>query len=385
MRRLKIHIIEYTPPLLLVYFIFIGSISNYSVNYIALKCLSFFLPLLILSDIQVFLRLTPNKFVLIIILLICLLTSAFFSLNPSHGFLKVLLIFVSYTPLIIISMLVFFDKQNFIRFVHILIIIASLASLISIVIAPFNQSTTYVFSFNRWSHVVFSRMIGLALLSNIYLLLNEPRHKQLLPLSSILLSIGLVYSGARGAFLAVILSSLFLLILNRTPIVRKVLISLPVIGAILLGLLFTIYSGNERIVDTGRMILSSKNIDSSLQTRIAAFELSFKMWMEAPFFGNGLGGFNSFYETNLPQKILYPHNIILEILCELGIFGFLLFLFFIVSIFRKIWSLNHEFITFFIYGICLSMFSKDLTSNPLVFIFSFILLLNTTNKGELLD
>ncbi|QQS11142.1 MAG: O-antigen ligase family protein [Rhodospirillales bacterium] len=46
-------------------------------------------------------------------------------------------------------------------------------------------------------------------------------------------------------------------------------------------------------------------------------------WSRSPVFGIGIGGYPSLL-TNLPRD--YPHNIVLEILCELGVVGLALFL-----------------------------------------------------------
>lgn len=49
-------------------------------------------------------------------------------------------------------------------------------------------------------------------------------------------------------------------------------------------------------------------------------------WSRSPFFGTGTGSFSSFYHGGYEIPGTQPHNIILEILCELGLVGLALFI-----------------------------------------------------------
>lgn len=59
---------------------------------------------------------------------------------------------------------------------------------------------------------------------------------------------------------------------------------------------------------------------ASSYVRIDMLKNAYKMWSEAPFFGSGVGSFAIYY-SGIDEK-LYPHNIFLEVLSELGLVGF---------------------------------------------------------------
>lgn len=60
---------------------------------------------------------------------------------------------------------------------------------------------------------------------------------------------------------------------------------------------------------------------SSVDERVRGQDLALQMWAEKPIFGWGIGEF-----TVADSYLKYPHNLVLEILCENGIVGALLFL-----------------------------------------------------------
>ncbi len=59
-------------------------------------------------------------------------------------------------------------------------------------------------------------------------------------------------------------------------------------------------------------------------------------WSSSPLIGTGIGSFSSLYLQGREIPGTHPHNIVLEILSETGLIGFLLFLFFMWSAARKI-------------------------------------------------
>jgi len=59
-------------------------------------------------------------------------------------------------------------------------------------------------------------------------------------------------------------------------------------------------------------------------SRIELFIEAFWAWIERPIFGHGIGSFPVIW-ANLDER-LFPHNLVLELLCELGLIGLLLFI-----------------------------------------------------------
>lgn len=58
--------------------------------------------------------------------------------------------------------------------------------------------------------------------------------------------------------------------------------------------------------------------------------MGWNLFLKYPIFGTGIGGFNHAY-----PGMLYPHNLIIELLCECGVFGVLFLLYMIIRHFRK--------------------------------------------------
>jgi O-antigen ligase len=74
-----------------------------------------------------------------------------------------------------------------------------------------------------------------------------------------------------------------------------------------------------------------------LQNAGIALELFFKR----PFLGVGIGGFSSYsFAMEGFEQFNYPHNILLEVLCEMGIFGFLFFFLNVFFGFKHLIRLN---------------------------------------------
>jgi O-antigen ligase len=127
--------------------------------------------------------------------------------------------------------------------------------------------------------------------------------------------------------------------------------------------------------------------DSAINSRLIAWEIAWERIKENPIFGLGLGGFHSYYKTNFPKKIEYPHNLFLELIVELGIIGIIISLYIIsilINLFRKfVFLMTNDHITkfqnsipyllspislilLFTFYLWLSMFSKDIATNSLL-------------------
>lgn len=58
--------------------------------------------------------------------------------------------------------------------------------------------------------------------------------------------------------------------------------------------------------------------------------MGWNLFLKYPIFGSGIGGFNHAY-----PGMLYPHNLIIELLCECGVFGVLFLLYMTINHFRR--------------------------------------------------
>lgn len=114
-------------------------------------------------------------------------------------------------------------------------------------------------------------------------------------------------------------------------------------------------------------LFSSSTEDINTVSRINMFDAAYQMWLESPFIGNGVGSFAVSY-TGIDIK-MYPHNIFLEVLAEVGLVGF--------SILIMMISLG-------VYRGCVGLKRKDkyIDVTMLSFIFLF---LNVNVTGDLND
>jgi len=121
--------------------------------------------------------------------------------------------------------------------------------------------------------------------------------------------------------------------------------------------------------------------DAAILTRVEAYKLSWQMFIEKPLTGYGFGSFNGYNNIEWTTIQKYPHNIILEILSELGIFGLSLFLLLCYSIIKKILNPqspinNHQpvpmgstIIILLVFSLWLAMFSKDISTQSFLWLF----------------
>ena len=70
-------------------------------------------------------------------------------------------------------------------------------------------------------------------------------------------------------------------------------------------------------------LLLEPGMGQSAGTRVEYYTISESLWLSAPVFGYGIGSWPIL--NGLPDMIFYPHNLVLEILVELGLIGLILF------------------------------------------------------------
>ncbi len=113
--------------------------------------------------------------------------------------------------------------------------------------------------------------------------------------------------------------------------------------------------------------LLTGQIDEAVNERFTYYQSAIQAFLHHPFIGVGFGGWP--ISHGLEDISLHPHNIFLEILCETGLIGFILFLSLLYSVFR-----NLKFHLIFS--------TPERTSIALLTLFSFI---NAQKTGDLHD
>jgi O-antigen ligase len=170
---------------------------------------------------------------------------------------------------------------------------------------------------------------------------NEEGCKLILFSFLIVLTVGALFlSSSRGGVISFLGSMIFflLIIIKREKDRRNVFL---VVGLLISFFSFLIWMGIRPLIEEFSSIQDlSKDYD--IQYRFQNWKDAIKLFRDFQLFGVGLETFSSIfpkYKTiELQYYYLYLENDYLQLLCALGIFGFGIFLWFIVSFFRIIRS-----------------------------------------------
>ena len=118
--------------------------------------------------------------------------------------------------------------------------------------------------------------------------------------------------------------------------------------------------------------------DPSKENRPKLLQAALKQWGESPIVGGGFGSYAEFAMTNYASEVRWPHNYFLELLCELGIIGFV-FGFFLLLIPFSTWFRNRNLfadrfgaaiMALLIFETFCGMVSRDLPDNRGMFVFA---------------
>ncbi|MGF7174867.1 O-antigen ligase family protein [Azospirillum doebereinerae] len=144
----------------------------------------------------------------------------------------------------------------------------------------------------------------------------------------------LAFIGARGPLVFSLLgiplagAALFLNLRRLGAGVRRLallLLVLAVLAWVGYGALVAVKgfaAASEELYTIERLSLQLSNEStSSLDVRSAGRDLAFRRWLEQPLFGWGMGEFRLQYSV-----LDYPHNLLLEVLMEMGLVGAVLFI-----------------------------------------------------------
>ena len=83
------------------------------------------------------------------------------------------------------------------------------------------------------------------------------------------------------------------------------------------------------------------------------------------------------------DKLWYPHNIILELLVNFGIFGFFVFIIIFYNVYKNI-NFENIFTYLFIMAVINSLSSGSLSGNSSIFVYGFLIIaMNNTGSNKL--
>ncbi|TYR72626.1 O-antigen ligase family protein [Rossellomorea vietnamensis] len=196
------------------------------------------------------------------------------------------------------------------------------------------------------------------------------------------LFVGLVFTGSKGPILSLIVAvsivniSTLSLKIKKTVLLKKYFsFALLFLGFIVLlrYVVFKLFSFDYL---ASRFIISNSESSYGEYSRSHLFEKALEFSYQSPFFGNGLGAFGYLYRGFDVRD--YPHNMLLEVLSELGLVGLILITVPIVLTFIKFYKFSRNqnclylklSMVLFIYYLLNSLVSGDLGfSNLKLFLF----------------
>ena len=199
---------------------------------------------------------------------------------------------------------------------------------------------------------VFGVILGIAILCLWYFLNSNSIkyiNKFFIFLLEIFFFVGFILAQSRGAWITFIICISYSIILTkkRKRINLKnalvVIIFLILIIIIVFSVILHFFPEKiEYITDRALTIYFSP--EKALGSRISYWKAGLERWSENPIFGLGIDNFFSIHHFN-------AHSVYIAIICELGIVGFIIWLFLIFSLFKIIKSNTYRPLT-----ICIFLF-----------------------------
>lgn len=281
-------------------------------------------------------------------------------------------------------------KKNAWRLVYISVVLATLVSIFTMVtlVQSILQKSiifTYRASFLGTNPISYASWCGAI---NILLISTFPRIKGRKQRSLAFLVVGLLFftllaANSRGPLVSFLLTATLMVIINFKKI-PKVKLSIAFIAVVALLILFFSLLPTQ-VTHRYTDIFQGKGASRSYYTvdsRLFAWKVAFHTAtakISTLFFGTGSGGFSNAI-TGMDIRV-YPHNIFLEVLCELGLLGvFLIVWHFLLIIQDSIKILKEKlssdqkslimaFLMAAIFSLLAAQFSGDLNDNRRLWLF----------------
>lgn len=241
-----------------------------------------------------------------------------------------------------------------------------------------------------------SHLIGNYPLIGIGILLGQWFYKEkIIPKSNnkilfighaVILILSIFISGARQSIVFLILIPLITVLIYQKSFLKNLRFYLAIVIFSIAGIQY-LYQSDISIINS---TLNSSSVEESLN-RVNEVNHSIKIIKNEPILGTGLGGFaegliiqnkNKAFDSNLNRA--FPHNIIIEILTEMGFIGLFLLILFFFS--QKDIRNFHNYISrskFYIFPLFLAISLKYMISydfSQSVEVFSFIIAYLTSYK-----
>lgn len=238
--------------------------------------------------------------------------------------------------------------------------------------------TTESFGYNSTVFAIEYHIPGYFALQGVALMMiqkNKKINNSFVIFSLFLAILVALYSGARQT----IVIGFFLLFLWSILYFKSKWLSSLFLTLFSLGVLWIIFSYNQDIHELFRSTVHQGYVEGG--GRGPWLLRGIELFLSRPIFGVGFGRYSlwGIYGT-------YPHNIIIEMLCEIGIFGFIVSILLILPFLLKARKIVKSYIFYLTVLVLQAMVSGGLESNIIIFSFIFALpnLIQNFNQRHLL-
>jgi O-antigen ligase len=273
------------------------------------------------------------------------------------------------------------DKRRLGRFFNLLLIIAAWIA-IECTLEYIKGGGDVINALNS-NYLALGYTIGMGLMistANVFFS-EQSRFKKLVMLIISLFFMFLLFVlGGRGPIISVTIS-LFIPFLYRSRLIlahksriKKYFVFLGILLLVVVSASIYLYSKGSPTATLARiLLLFDPGMGTSVSTRTEYYVASNQLWLIKPLLGHGLGSWPIL--IGLPDMYAYPHNMIFEIMVELGLTGLFLFGFVLFRAFKGfIRSKYYKSIFFrivilmmFVNAFMGAMFSGDLNDNRIIF------------------
>jgi len=278
--------------------------------------------------------------------------SYIYTASPDYGFRKILrfntfAVTMFITPLLIIKSPT--DSKRLLSYFYfLLVIIIGIMLLQFVYFLKWGDFAIVLAYWNRISipganPIQVSRYLAIGAAMMIALLIrNKP--SQSLHYFSILFMIllSIILSGSRGPLVSIIIGSIVYAILYERKHSSRIFgYGILAVGTIIILLILLPESLTQRFFDIsqGSVIITQQGVQriSTIATRFEFWSMSLQAWFSSItsfFIGLGAGGFSSLFIWR--DWHWYPHNLIFEIIAELGMVGLVIGVLFIIKTYQII-------------------------------------------------
>jgi O-antigen ligase len=153
----------------------------------------------------------------------------------------------------------------------------------------------------------------------------------------------LLVIGSRAAFLATVIPALFPLLAGvrwrKLGVIAFDRYVIPYLVGSIVGVATVAFLFRSEALSTLSRLAYLIRTGGESQARFELWHQTLSIWVENPIFGTGLAGWP--IEAGFGDYLMYPHNMIFEIMAELGIVGLILFGVFAVYALMVFWKRNN--------------------------------------------